>query len=117
MKMLYRVVTGLIIALGVLHSFVTFVEFNSFSPRAVFFFGAGISIIFAGFINLIRLHDTSEDKLIKVVSVLTNAICTLMFGVTILVLPQPQVFIGTALFLTASVLALTKTFNSDDKGF
>lgn len=95
-------ITGLMIALGLLHILFTFHDYDEFSLRALWFAaGAGVAIVLAGFLNLVLLRDVSKNKIVRLFCILTNFIFVVMFGAVLFLMPQPQVFFGVALFGTA----------------
>jgi hypothetical protein len=102
----HKFLTGIIIALGTLHVLVTFRDYDSFSVRALWFASAGLAIILAGFLNLILLRDIGKDRVVLMLCLLTNLIFSVMFVLALLVLPQPQVFIGAGLFIAATLSSL-----------
>lgn len=106
LKAAHKILTGIIIALGILHISVTFHDYDSFSVEALWFAGAGLAIILAGFLNIVLLRDIGKDTVVRVLCIITNLIFAVMFVLALLVLPQPQVFIGASLFITATVLSL-----------
>ena len=59
----HKILTGLIIALGLLHVLVTFHDYDEFSLRALWFASAGVAIILAGFLNIVLLREVGKDKL------------------------------------------------------
>jgi hypothetical protein len=94
------------IALWLLHISVTFVDYDTFSLRALWFAGAGVAIILAGFLNVVLLRDVGKDKIVRLLCILTNLIFLVMFATTLFLMRQPQVFFGAALFGAATILAL-----------
>ncbi len=60
----HKILTGIIIALGVLHVLVTFHDYDSFSIRALWFAGAGVAIILAGFLNIVSLREVGKDTVV-----------------------------------------------------
>lgn len=94
------------IALGSLHILFTFHDYDEFSLRALWFASAGVAIILAGFLNIVLLRDVGKDKVVWLLCVLTNIIFAVMFSAALLLMRQPQVFVGVALFLVAAVLAV-----------
>lgn len=106
--MTHKILTGIIIALGVLHILVTFHDYDSFSLRAMWFASAGVAIILAGFLNIILLRDAGKDLVVRTLCIITNLIFAVMFVSALLVLPQPQVFVGAGLFITATIFSLIK---------
>ncbi len=104
----HKFLTGVIITLGILHVLMTFHDYDSFSLRALWFAGAGVAIILAGFLNLILLRDAGKDKVVWILGLITNLIFAVMFVLALLVLPQPQVFVGAALFIATTLFSLIK---------
>lgn len=107
LRTFHKIVTGLIVALGLLHVSVTFYDYDGFSLEALWFAGTGVAIILAGFLNVILLRDAGKDKLVQTLCVITNVVFAWMFALALLILPQPQVFIGLGLFIAAIILSLT----------
>ncbi len=105
----HKILTGIIIALGVLHVLVTFHDYDSFSVRALWFASAGVAIILAGFLNIILLRDVSKDTVVWMLCLITNLIFAVMFVLALMVLPQPQVFVGAGLFIAATLLSLIRS--------
>ncbi len=58
----HKIITSLIIALGILHILFTFHDYDEFSLRALWFASAGVAIILAGFLNVVLLRDVGKDK-------------------------------------------------------
>lgn len=102
----HKIITGLMIALGLLHVSVTFVDYDTFSLRALWFAGAGVAIILAGFLNVVLLRDAGKDRVVRLLSVLANIIFAAMFAAALTLMQQPQVFVGLALFIIAAVTSL-----------
>ena len=102
----HKILTGIIIALGCLHVLVTFHDYDSFSIRALWFASAGVAIILAGFLNIVLLRDADKDTVVWTLCITTNVIFAVMFVLALLVLPQPQVFVGAGLFISAMILSL-----------
>lgn len=105
LRIIHKFITGLIIALGLLHILFTFHDYDEFSMRALWFASAGVAIILAGFLNIVLLRDVGKDKLVKLLCILTNLIFVVMFGAVLFLMPQPQVFVGAVLFGIAAILA------------
>lgn len=105
MRLLHLILTGLIIALGCLHVGFTPFNYSHFDMDAMWFFSAGVAIILAGFLN-VALIRVGKDRVIRILCVLSNASLALLFGVALFQMPQPQVFVGLALFAVAIVCSL-----------
>lgn len=104
----HKILAGVITALGVLHVSVTFHDYDSFSVGALWFAGAGVAIILAGFLNVILLRDAGRDTVVWLLCSVTNLTFAVMFALALLVLPQPQVFVGAGLFTAATFLSLIR---------
>ncbi len=101
----YTVLCYIIILFGVIHLFFTSC-LESFDSYALWFIGAGIAIIFAGFINLIKTK--SSDKIIYTICILTNVIMTALFSLALFAMQDTQVFIGIFIFGLALFSSLRK---------
>lgn len=105
LRTIHKIITGLIIALGLLHVLFTFHDYDEFSIRALWFASAGIAIILAGFLNIVLLRDVGKDSVVRLLSILSNLIFAVMFIAVLSLMPQAQVFFGAALFIVASITA------------
>lgn len=102
----HKIITGFMIALGLLHILFTFHDYDEFSLEALWFAGAGVAIILAGFLNIVLLRDTGKDKVVRLLCILTNIIFAVMFTAALFLMQQPQVLFGAALFTVATIIAL-----------
>ncbi len=98
MKFLYKIITGLIIALGFLHLALTPFNYKQFDMDAFWFVGTGLAIILAGVLNFVVIRERGRDSLIRVICVVINVSFALLFAVALWKLEEPQVFIGFGLF-------------------
>ena len=103
MRTLYKICIGLIVALGLLH--VSFTSFNRFTMGAMMFLAAGLAIVFAGFLNFVLLRDVGRDRSIQTLVHSSNVVMAALFTSGVFMLPQPQVFFGSGLFVLTAVLA------------
>lgn len=108
LRIIYKIITGLIIALGLLHLAFTTYNYSEFNLDAMWFFGTGIAIILAGFMNIVVIRIGSRDRLIFALCLLTNIFFAGLFAFALLQLHQPQVVLGLFLFI-GSTLAAIKT--------
>ena len=106
MRTTHKIITGLMIALGLIHILFTFHDYDTFSMWALWFASAGVAIILAGFLNIVLLRDVGKDKVVWLLCVLANIIFPVMFSAVLFLMPQPQVFIGVALLAMATIFAL-----------
>ena len=110
-KKLHKIAAGLIIALGCLHIAFTFFDYDSFSLDAMWFAGAGLAIVLAGFVNVILIRDIGRDPVVRALCQIANISFALLFAVALTLMQQPQVFIGVLLFGGAAVLGFLKKPN------
>ena len=103
LTVLHKIATGLIITLGLVHIGFTYHDYDRFTMGAVWFIGTGVAIILAGFLNITLRRDVSKDRFVQWLCHSTNIIFTLGFAGAILMLPQPQVFIGLLVFASATI--------------
>jgi len=80
MNLLYRIAIAGTILLGITHSALTFVNYDSFSADAFWFFGAGLALVFAGLAN--SIHYRLRIKF-TFLCVLTINILLTAFAVTL----------------------------------
>jgi hypothetical protein len=106
LKTAYKICSWLIVALGCAHLAFTFHDYDQFSMRAFFFFGSGLAIVFAGFLNVALIRSGGRDHVVKLLCLVANAACALLFAAALLLMRQPQVFAGVALFAFVTFGAL-----------
>ncbi len=100
MHSLIKIVSYIIVLLGIVHisfAFPLYVNTNT-----LWFVGAGMAIIFAGLLNLVAI-DRGGSKFTKTVAILVNAFNCAMFCFALLILNEPQVYVGIAIFLVATI--------------
>ena len=106
LKKAYTACSWLIVALGCVHLAFTFHDYDAVSMRAFYFFGSGLTIIFAGFLNVALIRDGGRDRVTRALCLIADVTCALLFAAAIAIMRQPQVFVGVALFAFAAVAAL-----------
>jgi len=106
LRISHQIIACLIVLLGIVH--LIFATFRgNFNLNALWFMGSGFAIIFAGFLNLAFLRNTTKDLLVRSLCVIANLTCAILFTVALLtVLKEPQVILGIALFALATVCSL-----------
>ena len=103
MKTVHTIASILIVALGLLHCGVTFINYHGISFDAAWFIGTGFAIILAGFMNIAMLRDGGKDTVIWTMALITNVVFLLGFGAASYMMREPQVFVGAALFLATMI--------------
>ena len=106
MNLSYKIVSYLMIALGMIHQAFA-VGGGKFNLNVLWFVGSGFAIIFAGFLNVAFLRMTPKDPLVHALCIITNLTNTILFAVAYFtVLDEPQVIVGILLFALATVFSL-----------
>lgn len=105
LRRVYQISTCLVIALGVVHLCFTPFAYGSFTHNALWFFGAGMSIVYAGFLNLAHLAHPAAN-LLQVLCLIANIVTAVMFALALTVVPEPQVFVGLMLFVICTAATL-----------
>src|SRR5688572_19528780 len=111
MKILHNVVSGMIVLLGLIHCAFTLANYEEFTMDAFWFLGSGIAIVLAGFLNFAFIRDGGRDTVIRGMALLTNATFLALFALATVLLRQPQVLIGLALFGFATLSVLLPNSN------
>ncbi|MCA1817569.1 MAG: hypothetical protein LC746_14465 [Acidobacteria bacterium] len=106
MNAAYKICSWIAVALGCAHLLFTLRNYDEFSTDAFWFAGAGLAIVFAGFLNVALTRDGGRDRLIRALCLITNVSCALLFAAALALMRQPQVFAGAALFAFLAVAAL-----------
>jgi hypothetical protein len=114
LKTIHAVCTYLIVALGVVHLLFTFHDYDEFTLGALWFAGAGLAIIFAGFLNLISIRLAGRDALVRALCFISNLVLTALFVAALWLMRQPQVFVGVLLFAVAALASLTARPRASD---
>lgn len=93
----WRVCAWLLMALGAVHTLLTIPSYDQLTPRAVWFAGTGLMMVFLGLLNLIarRTADPGARRLCQAADLLGFS-----FGVlSVIAIPEPQALLGLGLLL------------------
>ena len=104
MKIVKKIIPALIMLLGLINLSFAF-PLQSLEFETLIFIGAGLAIVFAGVINLIALMSP-HSIIIKLASLVCNAIMLALFVICITFLKEPQVFAGILLFLISTLFSI-----------
>lgn len=110
MRLFYKIVIGLIIALGSLHSVLTFVFYKEFSPRAFWFFGTGLALVMLGFLNVANYRH-GGDKTIRALCAVSNLIFTAVLVAGSFIMFELQTLIGIFCCAAAMILGFSTNRN------
>lgn len=103
MKLTRKILSILIILLGLAHVSFAF-PIGDFDTDDIWFIGAGIALVFSGFLNLSSVQHCTRS-LIGYLTFFSNLICLGLFLLARQVLQEPQVYVGIYLFLAATILS------------
>jgi hypothetical protein len=110
LKTLHAICAWLAVALGAVHVFFTAWAYDEFSLGAFWFAGAGVGIVYAGFLNVVLNRNALGDGVSRLLVHFANVVSVVLFGVAAFVIREPQVFFGLALFaFEAAAAVLLKT--------
>lgn len=118
MKLLYKISTFLILALGILHVSMTPVLFKRFAQDAMWFASGGLMMILISFINFTLMKDVGKERVVQVLCHITNVI-GLTFASTMFVFswlrttPPLQSFLVLFLFIFEAVAAFRLAVKRD----
>ncbi len=103
MHYLIKIVSDIIIVLGIVH--ISFAFPLNINEGTLWFVGAGMAIIFGGMLNLIAIEG-GGSKFTKAIAVITNALNCALFCFALPILNEPQVYVGITIFLVTTVAFL-----------
>ena len=103
MKILYKVSTFLILALGLLHISLTPVLFRGFTSAALWFVSGGTVIIFLSFFNFILMSDAGKQRIVRNLTYIANVI-GLVFGCAMLIIESRRTRPGPVSWLVLALL-------------
>ena len=104
-RTIHDIASYLLIALGAVHTALTPVFYGRLTPNAMWFAGAGLAMVFVGFLNVILSRGAGRDSLARWLVYVANLL-TLAFGaVTVVLDSEPQVIFGMLLIATITVAA------------
>lgn len=100
MHNLLKILSWIILLLGAVHIRFAF----PLHPNAdtLWFTGSGMAIVFAGLLNLVAL-DRGGSFFTKSLALAANACLGALFGFALVILHEPQVYVGLALFVLTTV--------------
>lgn len=104
-KTLHAVTSYLLITLGAVHTTLTPVFYGRLTPNAMWFAGAGLAMVFNGFLNVVLSRGAWRDSVARRLVYVANLL-TLAFGsVTVVLDSEPQVVFGMLLIATITATA------------
>lgn len=105
LKTIHKISSWLLVALGVVHTALTPMFYGRLSPGALWFAGAGLAMIFVGFLNIIFSRNAGQDRVARLLCYIAN-LTTAAFGILIVLVDnEPQVIFGMILIALMTVTA------------
>lgn len=106
LKLLSKIAAYLIIGIGIIHLSFTPFAYRRFTDNTVWFIGAGLAAVFAGFLNIVWVRNVGKDRAIYVLCLMANLILLSFFVLAAFVIPSPPPFIGVTLSLFQSIAVI-----------
>ena len=107
LKLVHRISSYLLIALGAVHTSLTPVFMKGLSPGAMWFAGAGLAMVCVGSLNVCLRRDAGRDKVVQLLCRVANIVFTLFGGLTALVVDEPQGYFALLLLMALTVTSFT----------
>lgn len=111
MRILYKISTLLILALGILHISLTPVFFKALTENAMWFVSGGLMMVFISFFNFILMKSANGERSVKLLCHLAN-VAGLIFAATTFTInslraaPPIQFWLVLFLFIFETIAAL-----------
>jgi hypothetical protein len=113
-KIIHKVCTFFVMAIGIIHTAATFLLFKKFSESAVWFAGAGLGAIFLAFLNM-SLWNQEDSQLRRSLIVIANVLFGVWLILALFTSPKigfPQLLIlsgGEAMVISAFLIIVSKS--------
>lgn len=104
-RTVHSIASYLLIALGAVHTALTPVFYTPLTPNAMWFAGAGLAMVFAGFLNVILSRGAGRDSLARWLMHVANLLVLAFGAMTVFLDSEPQVVFGMLLIATITVTA------------
>ena len=104
-RTVHSIASYLLIALGAVHTALTPVFYTPLTPNAMWFAGAGLAMVFAGFLNVILSRGAGRDSLARWLVYIANLLVLAFGAMTVFLDSEPQVVFGMLLIATITVTA------------
>ncbi|MGH9944421.1 MAG: hypothetical protein ACRD9R_18900 [Pyrinomonadaceae bacterium] len=108
LKKLHIICAWLLSALGLVHIGFTPFAYREFNLNALWFAGAGVALVFAGFLNFAAVRHAAVDRVVRALCLAANFLVFALFAAAFTLLREPQVYVGLALSACASAATLMR---------
>lgn len=106
LKRLHLICAALISALGLVHIGFTPFAYRQFTHNALWFAGAGLSLVLTGFLNVACARGEGRDGVVRWLALAADVSVFALFAVALSLMREPQVFVGLALSAFAAIATL-----------
>ena len=103
MRILYKISSFLILALGLVHLCMAPVLFKGFTSAALWFVSGGVMIVFISFFNFLLISEAGKERLVKVFCNMAN-LTGLVFAGAMLILESRRANPGPSSWVVLAVL-------------
>ena len=104
MNLIYKILTILLILLGIVHTAFTPVFYNSFIPAALWFAGTGLLLIFGGLINL--AYQKIPNIYLKIMTIFANSILAVYTCLIIILISVFQAYVALGIVLSLLICSI-----------
>lgn len=105
MKSLYKVITFLLLLLGIIHEVATPLFYATLTIDTVWFIGGGLVLILTALINFINMMTYSSKVAVRYICNMSNVVGLAYTILIVMCLSKPQAFIAFLLLLSETVIA------------
>jgi hypothetical protein len=109
MKNFYRI-SAYLLLIGVVHTALTPLFYDKFSPDALWFAGTGLAVIFLGLLNIVT-ERVREPWMLKI-CVAANIVGLIYCVLIVFALPEIQAFISLVIFLAVTAGSIFALYES-----
>ena len=103
LRRLHMIATSVIALLGVAHVALTPVFHPGLGEAAMWFAGSGLALLLAALLNVQALR---APRTASTTAIAGNVAATAFFALLVVVVPEPQVAVALAAFITATVTSI-----------
>ena len=101
----HRLCACLLAALGAVHVGVTPLVYQRLSPGSMWFVGAGLAMMFAGFLNLVLNFEPAPRRASRVLCHAANLLMLGLAALAVTVVREPQAYLAILLIAVVTVTA------------
>jgi hypothetical protein len=112
MKLFYRI-SAYLLLIGVLHTALTPLFYDRFSPDALWFAGTGLALVYLSLLNIVA--ERSRERWMLKLCIAANLAGLIYGALIVFVLPEIQAFISLFIFLAVTIGSTYALFESSQQ--